>query len=224
MASAGRILIMPKGAYDASATYEMLDLVSHNGTTWLAKKTVSNIEPSAANSEHWHNFVDFDEMEYANKRVPSAENNMVDPNVTTLARVRTKHANCPTDDKAYVIDTIFVDGDGEIYEKYQYARSTEDSFYTRYKGYNGVWTPWMAVARGGSFAFKYNPSGNDYIDYSFERTSEADVKIFANTSSTNDVFVVGVSVTDYVGDTVHIRIKLNKPVSHEVHLSVGYLY
>ena len=53
MASAGRILIMPKGAYDASATYEMLDLVNHNGKSWLAKKTVNGIEPSDANSEHW---------------------------------------------------------------------------------------------------------------------------------------------------------------------------
>lgn len=58
MASAGRILIMPKGAYSASATYEMLDMVSHNGKSWLAKKTVAGIEPSAANSEHWHDLVD----------------------------------------------------------------------------------------------------------------------------------------------------------------------
>ena len=55
MASAGRILIMPKGTYDSSATYEMLDMVHHNGTSWLAKKSVTGIEPSAANSEHWHN-------------------------------------------------------------------------------------------------------------------------------------------------------------------------
>ncbi len=58
MASAGRILIMPKGNYDSSATYEMLDMVHYNGTSWLAKKTVSNIEPSAANNEYWHNLVD----------------------------------------------------------------------------------------------------------------------------------------------------------------------
>lgn len=58
MASAGRILIMPKGNYSASATYEALDLVYHNGASWLAKKTVSNIEPSAANYEYWHNLLD----------------------------------------------------------------------------------------------------------------------------------------------------------------------
>ena len=60
MAVAGRILIMPKGAYDESKTYEMLDLVSHNGTSWLAKKTVVGIEPSDANSEYWHNMYNAD--------------------------------------------------------------------------------------------------------------------------------------------------------------------
>lgn len=53
MVSAGRILIMPKGNYDSSATYEMLDLVSHNGKSWLAKKTSVGIEPSEANAEYW---------------------------------------------------------------------------------------------------------------------------------------------------------------------------
>lgn len=52
MANAGRILIMPKGNYDASVTYEMLDLVNHNGVSWLAKKTVTGIEPSEG--EYWH--------------------------------------------------------------------------------------------------------------------------------------------------------------------------
>ena len=60
MASAGRILIMPKGNYDSSATYEMLDMVQHNGTSWLAKKTVTGIEPIAENSEYWHNMFNID--------------------------------------------------------------------------------------------------------------------------------------------------------------------
>lgn len=53
MASAGRILIIPKGEYDSSVTYEMLDLVKHNGTSWIAKKTTVGIEPSVDNSEYW---------------------------------------------------------------------------------------------------------------------------------------------------------------------------
>ena len=60
MTSAGRILIMPKGNYNAETEYEMLDLVSYNGTSWLAKKTTKGIEPSDANAEHWHNMLDFD--------------------------------------------------------------------------------------------------------------------------------------------------------------------
>ena len=58
MASAGRILIMPKGTYEESATYEMLDMVHYNGTSWLAKKTVVGIEPSEDNNEYWHNLID----------------------------------------------------------------------------------------------------------------------------------------------------------------------
>ncbi len=53
MSSAGRILIMPKGNWNAETEYEMLDLVYHNGRSWLAKKNVMGIEPSDANSEHW---------------------------------------------------------------------------------------------------------------------------------------------------------------------------
>lgn len=52
MASAGRILIIPKGTYDSSKTYEMLDLVNHNGVSWLARKTVTGIEPNEG--EYWH--------------------------------------------------------------------------------------------------------------------------------------------------------------------------
>ena len=58
MASAGRILIMPKGSYNASTTYEMLDLVYYNGAAWLAKETVVGIAPSEASSAHWHKLCD----------------------------------------------------------------------------------------------------------------------------------------------------------------------
>jgi len=58
MASAGRILIMPKGDYDANSTYENLDLVKYKGTSWLAKKESKGIEPSEANTEYWHKMFD----------------------------------------------------------------------------------------------------------------------------------------------------------------------
>lgn len=58
MTTAGRILIIPKGDYDAETQYEMLDLVKHNGTSWLAKKESTGIEPTNENSEYWQNMFD----------------------------------------------------------------------------------------------------------------------------------------------------------------------
>ena len=60
MANAGRILIMPKGDYDSTMQYGMLDLVKHKGTAWLAKTEVKGIEPSDANSEYWMNMFDIE--------------------------------------------------------------------------------------------------------------------------------------------------------------------
>lgn len=76
MASAGRILIMPKGNYDSSTTYEMLDLVKHNGKSWLAKKTSVGVEPRDENSEHWQNM--FDSLEVANNLVTTEEGKALD--------------------------------------------------------------------------------------------------------------------------------------------------
>lgn len=58
MADAGRILIMPKGTYDETTSYERLDLVKHNDIVWLAKKDVIGIEPSLENEEYWFELVD----------------------------------------------------------------------------------------------------------------------------------------------------------------------
>ena len=56
MTSAGKILIMPKGDYDSTKTYQILDLVKHGGTSWLAKQEVPvGIAPTNANAEYWQN-------------------------------------------------------------------------------------------------------------------------------------------------------------------------
>lgn len=57
-ASAGRILIKPRGEWDANITYEMLDLVNHNGYAYLAKRTVVGIEPTDEYSTYWHSLLD----------------------------------------------------------------------------------------------------------------------------------------------------------------------
>lgn len=53
MASAGKILITPKGNWDANKEYEILDLVKHNGTSWLAKEPSTNIEPGTNEGNCW---------------------------------------------------------------------------------------------------------------------------------------------------------------------------
>ena len=58
MPVAGRILILPKGDWNETDVFEMLDLVSHGGYAWLAKKTSQGIEPSAANVEYWHKLLE----------------------------------------------------------------------------------------------------------------------------------------------------------------------
>ena len=59
-ASAGRVLIVPRGEYNPNTTYEMLDLVNHNGHSWLAKKTVVGIIPSESYTEYWHKMFEID--------------------------------------------------------------------------------------------------------------------------------------------------------------------
>ena len=51
MADAGRILIIPRGDYNANSTYEKLDLVKYKGSSWLAKKNATGVEPSEG--EYW---------------------------------------------------------------------------------------------------------------------------------------------------------------------------
>ncbi len=46
MVSAGRVMMIPKGEYDASTTYSVLDMVSYQGGSYVAKTTVSNVVPT----------------------------------------------------------------------------------------------------------------------------------------------------------------------------------
>jgi hypothetical protein len=50
-ASAGRVLILLKGEYNASATYEMLDAVYYAGSMYIAKKTTTGNTPQ--DGEYW---------------------------------------------------------------------------------------------------------------------------------------------------------------------------
>lgn len=53
MTSAGRVLLIPKGKYDNAATYNMLDMVTENFSTYVAKKTATGIAPSSDTTEEY---------------------------------------------------------------------------------------------------------------------------------------------------------------------------
>ncbi len=57
MASAGRILLIPRGRYDSTVTYQMLDVVLHNGVSWVCKCEVTGVEPSDQAIE-WQRFTE----------------------------------------------------------------------------------------------------------------------------------------------------------------------
>ena len=54
--SAGRVLMIPKGDYDVTATYTMLDMVSYQGKTYVAKQTTTGNAPT--NTTYWQLMVD----------------------------------------------------------------------------------------------------------------------------------------------------------------------
>ena len=52
-ASAGRVLLIPKGDWNANTTYTGLDWVRYNGAAWVCKNTCTNIEPTLENTNYW---------------------------------------------------------------------------------------------------------------------------------------------------------------------------
>lgn len=86
------------------------------------------------------------------KIVSSSENSTVDPNTTTLPRIRTLHSNCPTSTTQYIVDTIFTDSTAESYEKFQIAMTANGytNVYVRAKKYGGSWSAWKNISDGGN--------------------------------------------------------------------------
>lgn len=77
MASAGRILIIPKGEWNAEVEYEMLDLVFKSGASWIAKKNVVGIEPTEENVEYWMKMCEGADLAEIMARLQALENQMV---------------------------------------------------------------------------------------------------------------------------------------------------
>ena len=79
MASAGRILILPKGNYNAETEYEALDLVFHNGASWVAKKSVKGITPSEVeeSKNFWMKMCDSADLTEVYNRLQALESQML---------------------------------------------------------------------------------------------------------------------------------------------------
>ena len=56
--SAGRVLILPKGEYDSTETYNLLDLVYYQRGSFLCKKTTTGNAPDLTqDTEYWMKIV-----------------------------------------------------------------------------------------------------------------------------------------------------------------------
>ena len=49
----GRILPIFKGEWDSSTTYTKLDVVYQGGSSWVARRANTNVEPSETNDSDW---------------------------------------------------------------------------------------------------------------------------------------------------------------------------
>lgn len=119
MASAGRILIMPKGDWNAETTYEMLDLVFHSGASWVAKKNVVGIAPSDASVEHWMKMCESVDLTEIIMRIAALESQMLgtisldDIDLSGYA-LKTELANYATKSDLYTVNLNLNGLDGRL--------------------------------------------------------------------------------------------------------------
>ena len=57
-ADAGRVALLPKNEWSSVAEYEILDVVSHNGSLYIAKQDSVNREPTGVTDNYWMLAVD----------------------------------------------------------------------------------------------------------------------------------------------------------------------
>lgn len=59
MNDAGKAMILPKGKYNPTVSYEVYDSVYENGIAYVAKRNVTGILPSSDDGTYWMKWVDF---------------------------------------------------------------------------------------------------------------------------------------------------------------------
>lgn len=234
MTSAGRILIMPKGNYDPSATYEMLDLVIHNGKSWLARKTVTGIEPSDASNEHWHDLVNITAENVGALSKHGGELNG-DLYIKKAANGYVLISKNHSSEADYGLDIFDYDSDGNKARLSLKANdSTENAIGITINGgnYNRLFgehnlsllnAHLQNKANGGTIAFTENPGGNDYVVHTFNIDNQNDIMFFANTIATDNIYVAGINIINYQPNSIEVRFALNQAYSKDIIFMVAYM-
>ena len=212
MASAGRILIMPKGNYDPSVTYEMLDLVKHSSTAWLAKKTCTGIEPSEANSEYWHKLVDLDWDVDSIGAIKRSGYLYYDGNVDELKDAGTYHVVTPNDkvtgtlpmpDGYWYTINVFADGTGSVVQIWVVATAagTPSRIFMRHYG-GSSWYPYFELVNANNGAFA--------SDVTLQKANNGKSLISKNHSDSADF---GTELIDYDGAGNKLRLSVTSNVN-----------
>ena len=216
MASAGRILIMPKGNYNAETQYEMLDLVGYANHAWICKKACKGIEPSTSNDEFWHDLLGMPLNLISDDLIIKDYGVLLASNVYTALSAKKDATNSRfvrVINQLYSEDTI---NSLQLVE----IKDGQERVYNLLGEHN---TDLSHMVNGGSIWVTQNPNGADFIDCTLEIVSNDNSLTFvANVVNSTDVFALGVNIIDITPTLVRIVVKLNKSVNEDLTISIGY--
>lgn len=159
MATAGRVAMIPKGDYNASTAYQMLDVVRYNNKTYIAKKATTGNLPT--DTTYWmlstENIVDTELSNtsgnaVSNKAVKDALDNIQTTSICTLSqagwyRVAEYDGSRESHFKGYcsngcilIIKKCRQNGEGEIRTILLESVENEQTFYSIGKGAHHLFT------------------------------------------------------------------------------------
>ena len=217
MASAGRILIMPKGNYNAETEYEMLDLVGYANHAWICKKACKGIEPSTSNEECWHDLLGMPLNLISDDLIIKDFGVLLASNVYTALSAKKDATNSRfvrVINQLYSEDTT---GALQLVELKDGAEKVYNLF-----GEHNAETLLNKKANGGIIQFNANPEGKDYIVKTLNINNHSDLVFFANTAGISEVYVSGVTITAFEPDSATITLHLNKEYNGELSFFVGW--
>ena len=218
MASAGRILIMPKGDYNAETQYEMLDLVGCDNHAWICKKTCKGIKPTSdVGKEYWHDLFGVPLNLISDDLIIKDYGVLLASNVYTALSAKKDEENSRF---IRVINQLYSEDTTGSLQFVEFRDGAEKVY--NILGEHNAETLLNKKANGGVAQFSANPGGNDYIVKTFNIKNHSDLVFFANTAGMNGVYVSGVIITAFETDSVTVTIHLNKEYDGDITFFVGW--